>query len=71
MLNVEFLAPVLGEDSGFGETGELLEVQQLVGDTSVEGLANGFCPRRAGLDVADADLGRAPVAESIFGQLGP
>ena len=35
---VVIVAPVGDEDAGFGEAGELLDVEQLVADAAVEGL---------------------------------
>ncbi len=62
---------VRGEDLGFGEGRELLDVEQLVPEAGVEGLDPGVLPGRARIDVGGAGERRlAPLGKDPGGQLG-
>jgi hypothetical protein len=68
---VVVVAPFADDYSGFGQAGELLDVEQLVADAAVERLNERVLPRGAGLD--ERGLGRreaTPVAQRVRGQLG-
>lgn len=43
-VGVVLVSPVLDDDSGLGEAGELLDVQQLVAEATVEGLDERVLP---------------------------
>ena len=69
---VVVLAPVFDDDGGFGETAELLDVEQLIAQAAVEGLHVGVLPWRSGLDERRPGTPEAaPVAEGVRGQLRP
>ncbi len=65
-------APVLDQHSGFGETREQLDAEQLVAHPGAEALDVWVLPRRARLDVRAARAREpTPVSERVGGQLGP
>ena len=48
---VVVVAPVLEDDAGFGEVGEVLDVEAFVSEAAVERLGPAVLPGRSGLDV--------------------
>jgi hypothetical protein len=65
-------SPVLDNDVGLAEVGEVFDVEQLVTDPAVEGLDEGVLPGRAGLDVGTGGAREpAPLAQSQAISSGP
>jgi hypothetical protein len=64
-------APVADEDLGFGEAGELLDVEQLLAHPAAVRVDSGVLPGRARLDVAGTlACEAAPVPQGVRGELG-
>jgi len=71
MVRVVVGAPLCGEKPRLGEGRELLDVEDLVAEPSVERLDPGVLPGRARIDVGgQGRLGLAPLAQDAGGELG-
>lgn len=70
-VGVVFVAPVLEDGAGFGDVGEVLNVEALVSEAAVEGLDEGCFPRRAVFDVGGLGApDAAPVPQRLGGEFG-
>ena len=69
---VVLVAPVVEDHLGFEDVGEVLDVEALVSQASVEGLHEGCLSGRAGLDVGGVGApDAAPVPQRGRGEFGP